>query len=389
MFDPDDVINDAFADFTTAAAPRVQPRGAAAVHTAVRYRRRARAVGLGVLALLLVVAPVAAYAAVSRGGQHMPVRPGPSPSATVSPSPSGTPSPSPSASPSLAARRVTVSTGELTIAQLTAGAVTIPAWLVSPGGICRGGMQTLTRGTGRVNRAANMVGLQVYQVAYTNLDNDSALETAALITCQYGEAAEGQIVAFDRDASGHIATLGKVAEGHIWSLEVAATGGVTVDMSDMQACCETPHLLEIHQRRTYGWNGSGYVQTGGPTTFISHGRPDSFQFTLVQATPRGAVYQAPDGTPTQNVAVTLSITNTGAYQSQQLAIWDGLACICQTGPAFEMIPGLAPGASETVTLVLQRPASDTFALASEHLRAYEMGSTVVYPDTADPIMAIS
>jgi hypothetical protein len=75
------------------------------------------------------------------------------------------------------------------------------------------------------------------------------------------------VVAFDRDSTGAIVTLGKVAEGHIWSVKAAAAGGVTVDISDMMACCSMSKDNEFHQQRTYAWVGKAFRQTAGPTTF--------------------------------------------------------------------------------------------------------------------------
>jgi len=184
---------------------------------------------------------------------------------TASPAPSvtATPTTTPTASPPAPK----APDGRITIKQLTAQKVTVPAWTAQG---CQSGRQSLHLATGHLNHDSNQHGLLLYKVVYTNLDSDSALETAALVTCQYGEAAQGQVIAFDRDSAGHIVTKGSVARGFIWSLAARSGGGVTIDISDTEACCSTPKAIELHQTRSYAYRSGHFAQVAGPTSFVPH-----------------------------------------------------------------------------------------------------------------------
>jgi hypothetical protein len=158
--------------------------------------------------------------------------------------------------------------GRIDATTLRSATVTVPGWSGPTPEIasqCRSGRIVLA------TPDADMLDTQLDSVVYADLDADPALETAALIRCQYGEAHESMVVAFDRDATGEIVTIGKVTEGVVWSFTAAAPGGVAVDISDMMACCSMSKDNEYHQKRTYAWGGSGFRQTAGPTSFA--GKP--------------------------------------------------------------------------------------------------------------------
>ncbi|WP_144119876.1 hypothetical protein [Catellatospora sichuanensis] len=98
----DDLINDAFAGFTAAAAPSVRATGTGAVRHTVKRRRARTTAALSVLGVLLLAAPALAYASMDRGNQGPPqvpatqgvtVTPSGSPDPSVTPSASTTPSP--------------------------------------------------------------------------------------------------------------------------------------------------------------------------------------------------------------------------------------------------------------------------------------------------------
>lgn len=91
-------LNTEFADFRTATAAHVHPAGIEAARSTVRRRRKVRTLALSALAVL-VVAPVAAYAALAPEGSSPPVAVASS-SAATSPSLSASAPPSPSAAPS-------------------------------------------------------------------------------------------------------------------------------------------------------------------------------------------------------------------------------------------------------------------------------------------------
>lgn len=382
MFDPDDLINDAFDDFSRAAAPCVRPTGTSAVRTTAKHRRTMRAMTLSLLAVLVIVAPVTAYALTTHGGQSPPTILGSSPTAVATTVPSSEPStipaPSPSAPTGPPSTAPTASDGRIAVSQLVAaGKVTIPKWHATELG-CPSGKQKLAKGTNTVNHGSGLNGLQIYKVAYVNLDSDSALETAALITCQFGEAAWDQVVAFDRDSSGHIVTLGTIVEGHLWNV-TESSAGVVVDISDMQACCDTPKLMEEHQTRTYAWTGSKFAQTGGPTTFYSHPKPNVLT-AVVKSADWGAEHTILVGDPktaatVRTGTIKLTITNHGPYDSRPIFVSE----IDGSGAMYEKtFAALASGKSETVTIVI---TIDSHVTAADHdrLTIYELGSETVWP----------
>jgi hypothetical protein len=259
----------------------------------------------------------------------------------------------------------------------------IPKWTNSVGGACKSGKQQLHQSSGEINHSSNLGGgLGVSKVVYADLDSDSATETAALITCQYGEAATDQVVAFDRDSSGHIVTIGKITEGVIWSLK-ASSAGVIVDISDYEACCETPKLIEVHQNRAYGWDGVRHVQQGGPTTFMSHPKKNTYTIKVTNAVWSSAPYTPKNSGEVRDLKLTVSIKNTGAYRSQQILVWDnsGFTNLGTYGPAVKLAPALNPGAGETVTLTIQWP---TDMQNNMNVTTYELGSIKFQSDGFSP-----
>ncbi|MEU8078235.1 hypothetical protein AB0B31_22630 [Catellatospora citrea] len=94
----DDLINDAFAGFTAAAAPSVRATGTGAVRHTVKHRRARTTAAFSVLGVLLLAAPALAYASMDRGNQGPP-EVATSLQGTSSPSLSATPTPAASASP--------------------------------------------------------------------------------------------------------------------------------------------------------------------------------------------------------------------------------------------------------------------------------------------------
>jgi hypothetical protein len=373
----DNLITGAFDDFSDAAAPHVKIAGTTAVRATVRHRRIVRATALSVLGALLIAVPTATYAVSSHGSKSPPTLAAASPSVSVStaPSPSvlpsAAPSESPSTSPSTPPPPVSKA-GEITIAELTAVKVTIPAWTNSYGE-CTSGKMTLVKPQPRSTINHNMTaapGLEIGKVVYTNLDGDSAPETAVLVGCQYGEAAADMVIAFDRNSSGKIVTLGKVAEGHIWSMTARSGGGVTLNVSDSQSCCSTPNAMEDHQTRSYAWTGAHFAQVAGPTSFIAHKQKIVLKVsaTVTWSKPKNSVYTG---------VVTVTIKNPGDITTAAILVEDSTQDKEQTpfGPETKLLHALAPGASESASFTVHfLDNSNAFGQTGGYVDAYEMGS---------------
>lgn len=280
MVEPyDDLINTALSEFHTAeaTAPGAVP-GAAAVRATVKRRRTTRYALLGVLGAILIIVPIAAFAANPRGNNSPPV-PGDSPSIVepASPTPSETPPVSASAAP-LAVD------GRISLDKLTSVEVDLPPYETY--GMCpkQRGKLVKTEDPAAARPRPWVVG----KVVYTNLDDDPALETAALLLCRTGEAPDSQVVAFDLDGAGKIRTLGAiVVQGELLNIRdigVRAVGGITADVSDIIACCGTPTSRVQHQTREYAWNGTRFAQVGGPTVWGDPHYVTDLQVTVTDLT---------------------------------------------------------------------------------------------------------
>jgi hypothetical protein len=119
--------------------------------------------------------------------------------------------------------------------------------------------------------------LKIVKVVHANLDGDSAVETAVLLSCRPAEASIYQVLAFDRDSAGKIVNLGLVVQsvpGAANILDIVPVqqpagppNGVRVNLGTRAPCCGTPPQLIQTQWRVYGWDGHGIGQVGGRTAF--------------------------------------------------------------------------------------------------------------------------
>lgn len=326
-------------------------RGNRRMHSAVRA-----------LVVLAVAVPLAACAVTSHGG-NAPAAVVASSGPAVENSAPAAPSPAVSSSASTAL----APDGRITASQLTAIKVTLSKWtLEGPNVNCPTGPQRLLAPT----EPAPMDKDMLEKVVYANLDGDPQLETAALISCTYGEPSAEQLIGFDRRSDGTIVSLGQIAQGYIWSVTPRSAGGVTIDISDSESCCSTPKLVELHQSRGYAWNGSRIAQVSGPTTFLPH----TGKITLA-ATATATWGAASDDVRTGTV--TVHITNESSVRSASILVMDdsGQTNGEKVNPGAKIVSGLAGGASTTVTLTVKlrvdTPQSDAKVFV------YELGSDIL------------
>ncbi|MCP2326089.1 hypothetical protein HDA40_004596 [Hamadaea flava] len=351
-FDQDALLTGAFSEFSATSAPAVRPLGAQAVRGEVAHRRKVRAVALGVVAALVIALPVAGYAAFGRESQAPPT-----PGTSIVPTPSASESPSPS--PSVSAS--SVPDGRITIAQLTAGKVDVPKWGASgetPEGNCNDGRTAIRK----VEKFWKTRITYIIEVAYANLDDDPALETAAILTCRTGEMGPSMIVAYDRDLAGQIVSLGTVVRASakmqgIWHVKPAdGDVGVSAEVSDIVACCDTSADNEFHQWRTYAWNGTAFVQTAGRTDFSNKPLYTDLKLTL------GKVTSAKNANGDRDFSIEMTVSNIGKVTSAPMAVdvwsepgdliardWVGRADECHLG-TVKCHPALKPGESFTMTV---------------------------------------
>ncbi|GIG02455.1 hypothetical protein [Catellatospora citrea] len=362
----DDLINDAFAGFTAAAAPSVRATGTGAVRHTVKRRRARTTAAFSVLGVLLLAAPALAYASMDRGNQGPP---------DVAASNSSAPSASPSAS---ASPPPTGPDGRFTVQQLTTMKIPVASW--------DGNLDYCTSGSVRlpriedVGRTDQVRAVGLVSVVHTNLDADSATETAVLIACQPGEVRHGQLLAVDRDEAGKLVLLGVLAKGMISSVTAAPNGGVVVDISDQLVCCDTPRGYELHQIRTYGWDGSALRQLAGPTTFTPHTERIDLVASLKNVS-WGPVVTLDNGAKVRVATVRLAVRNKGPVASGEFVVLPGSESEAHGAVGLQVpIPGIANGATVEVTVKIQADVSSLKDNPAPQLSVYELGTTGTAPD---------
>jgi hypothetical protein len=102
-------------------------------------------------------------------------------------------------------------------------------------------------------------------IAHFNSDSDDDFETAALIHCRQ---AVSQVVVYDRDAEGKIVLMGQVtAEGKDQSQRDIHYLFASLSGRTLMVNMSPPGVdISITQDREYSWDGSKFIQVGGPTS---------------------------------------------------------------------------------------------------------------------------
>jgi hypothetical protein len=355
------------------AANHIQPRGVDAV---VRTVRRRRTVGVTALVLVAIFAPVAVLGLINR--------PAPDPP-TGNPPSSVTPQPSDSLSSS-------APDGRIPAEQMRNATLEIPAWPKGFADICPTGPVTFTDGKAGDNDIEALQGDPVY----VDVDHDGALETVVLVSCS-PQGYDYQVLALGRDTTGKVVTFGKVVgsagntgtEGTdimtIWAIEAGDNGQVRVDVGEYRPCCSQAQASQ-HQWRTYGWNGSGFTQTGGPTAF----GPNPNVTDLVITADKLIMARQGDGSWTGTLRVT--IHNAAAFAtpgSLRLSLgvdstWQAQSsteCGFTPGevPLMCTLPGIGAGADRVLAIQLTAPAGPLGTRCTVFASAADANGAV-YPD---------
>ncbi|MEV4621679.1 hypothetical protein AB0J74_23590 [Asanoa sp. NPDC049573] len=232
-----------------------------ALATSRRLARR-RAMATGAAAAVVVVAAGGIALSGLLGGDRPPVGPANTPSATapptITPGPTVTATTTPPAAPLKA----------LTTAEVRQATIDVPAWRTDA---CPDGRQPVPN-TNTDDRNLTVTG----DVVLADVDRDGAGDALILLRCRAyprpgaDEVIEDQVLALHRAADGSVATLGRVVAnrpepggGVLGEVQAVAGGGIRVLWFDSQP----GHPDNGFQWRVYGWNGSGFAQTGGPASF--------------------------------------------------------------------------------------------------------------------------
>ncbi|MEU7803325.1 hypothetical protein AB0B10_29135 [Micromonospora arborensis] len=352
-----DPLRERFAVYRSDVTGQVVGPGPEQTRHALRRRRRNTAVALAVAAVLLVLAPVIAHAAL-RDDRSTPL-----PAESVEPTAPPTSGPTPTVTGSLSPSATPTQTPPESISrtQLLAARLDLPAW---PPGVSK----SCTTSNVRLRTMANEGSVQVpvladVPVVHTDLDGDGADETVAVVACRIGEALAKQVVTFDRDTSGHIVTLGRVVRTtddveDILGLKITAAGSIEVRVADLQPCCTTPEYWKQEQLRTYRWEGSRFTQTNGPTKFGKDPRLTDLRLTMTYEL--GAFV---DNDARQYLTTVLTVKNAGPRDVERIS-FEGLGLGDPTGgdwskcgpppptePSAEacLLPGIPAGESRRYT----------------------------------------
>ncbi|MEV4119096.1 hypothetical protein [Micromonospora sp. NPDC049645] len=305
MSDIDPRLRERFAAYRAETVAHLSGPGPDQARRTLRRRRRTRAVVVAVTAIVLAVLPIVANAALRGDGSV------PTPAQTGEPTtpPPSVPAPTPSTplTPSAATPSSPAAPdGRISRAQLLAARVTLPAW---PSYAQR--CDTSDVRLQPWSRAQNGPLLADLELGYTDLDDDGATETVALVTCAAGEGSVKQLVAFDRDERGRIVTMARVvgfAKGldDITDAVVTEDGKVRAQVVDIQPCCSMPSYWAQQQWRTYRWTGDGFTQVEGPRSF---GRDPRLTDLVLSG---GDLVLGPSGVDgTRPGTLTLTVTNKG------------------------------------------------------------------------------
>lgn len=313
--------------------------------------------------------PARSRAAASAPPSGTPSAPIPAPpvSPVPTPVPASTATPTPTATPTVTA------TGERALprtvlppdwADLGNATLDLPSW--GSADFCPHGRVRLTNGWFPDSGGTDWQD-GIGSVVAVDLDGDGRTEAVARFDCERSDPGMEQVVGFGRTAAGGIRTLGIVVgpgnHGPADISDVIASGDqVSVSVDNQSGSSGSGVQAVLHQLRTYGWTGSAFHQTGGPTSFISNARISGRGGDLVFAAPVG-------GKLLGTMTVTLFNDGTTAVGSVALVAAVGDTALepvdspdCRAfGASVELcdvIGGLAPGHGRSVTLRFELPAAD-------------------------------
>lgn len=290
--------------------PAAAPAGRHAWHTTSPDRRRTQLLAVSVLTLALTAGCAATNrepAATDNSATGQP----------VAGQPTGTAAPAdPTPNASAASATPNAPNGRISLAELSRATLQVPAWPSGMLGHCPHGAVKMDTEGSLDYTPLGILGRPVY----ADVDHDAAVETVINLTCSPQGSAQ-QVLAYDRDNAGRIYLVGKVVGSagpngrqgidiqRVHRIAAAAGGRLNVDVGDYFTCCGDNPDSAQHQWRSYGWDGTRFVQVGGPTAF---GPNPNVTDLAVTASDLVMVKQA-DGT--WHGTLTTSVVNRGDYQA--------------------------------------------------------------------------
>ena len=272
-FDLDDLLTDAVSDYRDATLSQIKPAGSLAAHATAIHRRRVHMISMGVLAAVLVITPISAYAAIDHNHNGPPtVAASQTVTPTVKPS-TATPSTLPSTTPSTPASTApaTATLAPITEHELANSTLNFGTGWGAP---CPRGNVKMDNGqyvTKSPNNIASDKQYGLIKVVTADVDHDGSGDAIGLFGCDEGDPGRQRVIAFDRTAGGAIHTMGDLASGIDMMRDIAANsnGTIRVQVSNLGGSDGFAATAQVVQWRTYRWNGTKFVQASGSTSFTT------------------------------------------------------------------------------------------------------------------------
>ena len=325
--------------------------------------RRRRIVALGLAAVVLVLAPVAAYVAFGTNRSEREF-------SSAQSTPDGRyganalapnrPSAGPDRTPPGATQQ------PWQAVDLAAATLTLEAWRPGPAGSppCPTGNVTFVSGSAQIPGKATV---RLMQDALVDVDHDGTYEVAVVLFCLDSPAGTYQAIVLKSAAGRRLTTMGQLArsgpEGEdILGVTPGASGLINLTVGDIIPCCGTPRSLQLTQVRTFAWNRSGFTQVAGPTTFVADRRGSNLDISAPAVHFSGLIGGKSSGT------LTVTIRNRGPLGAKRVSVvvWpdqplapaaggDWRKCVTLDGTSRARVcpvGDLAVGATATLTLPL-------------------------------------
>jgi hypothetical protein len=370
-FDLDDLLAGAVDDYRAETLHQIKPAGSVAAQATAAHRKRIHTTAMSVLALVLVAAPVAAYAATDHDRNGPPsVAPGNSSSPTVVPPSASIP---PSVPPTTPSSPPSTTQSGITETQLGNATLQIPSWGLWDGVACPHGQITFSNGhfvvDGKVGSAPDEENGLIKMVS-VDLFRDGGREAIGLFGCGPSIPGTTQVIAFDMQNGPNPHTIGQVLApggtiGEIGDIRANADGTVSVLVDERTGERSDPGqgVMAVSQWRIYGWTGQKFAQTAGPTSFITSAALSTHVTDLTFGAP------ASNGKRTGTMTVTMHNTESNPIAGAWISYYfPGLPPTSVTGmqvgsgglgeSGTGTITSIAAGATATVTFHFEYADSD-------------------------------
>jgi hypothetical protein len=300
MSETRDIVGATFADLEETVMRQTRLAGIEAAYGTVRRRRRNRLVALAAVTLIVVLAPIAAFALV-RGTGFSPPDVGTSPSVVASPSPTTTPSGPP-------AMRIVDDeyATPLDDALLPVPDFGLPECASGPTQFHSGEWL----GSGDLGFRPSIV---IDEAVAGDVNGDGAADQVAILRCIAGPIqgnSESQVVAYTRNAAGAYALIGRVfladAVTVLGSPQVQSDTTVRVVL---YGPVEPVSPATKRQWHTFRWTGASFQPVGQPVDVAVVDEPTNLSVT--------ATAQAVTGGRT---ALAVTVHNGGPVRSDYLLV---------------------------------------------------------------------